>query len=67
MTDRCDGKPIPSLEELYPTLTDADRTPADENLERYVRLAWRISQRVIAGSPADPQDAVDEERRRSIP
>ena len=56
----------PTLREVYPTLSEADLKTAEENLDRYLQLAWRIYERTISGSPADPQASVDGETLGSV-
>jgi hypothetical protein len=43
---------IPTLKELYPTLTDNQLKEAEENLDGYLEIVWRIYQRVSSDPEA---------------
>ncbi len=37
---------LPAIRDLYPQLSDAELQQAEENLDRYIALVWRIYERV---------------------
>jgi hypothetical protein len=43
-----ENKPASTLRDLYPTLTDEQLREAEENLDQYLNLAWRIYDRLIS-------------------
>lgn len=44
-------KPVPTIRDLYPTLTDPELKEAEENIERYLAIVLRIFERQEAQSP----------------
>ena len=47
-----DKKPVPTIRDLYPNLTEKELAEAEDNLERYLALVLRIYERI----QADPEN-----------
>ncbi len=47
--------PAASLRDFYPHLTDEELKEAEENLQRYLELVWRIYERRQVSPDAHPQ------------
>ncbi len=46
MDTQPDERPVPTLKELYPSLTPAELIEADENLKRYLLIVLEIYERI---------------------
>ena len=47
-----DDQPIPTMRDLYPNLAETDLAIAEQNLEQYLLLVWRIYERISADPEA---------------
>jgi hypothetical protein len=45
-----DPEIIAMMREIYPALNEEQLSEAKENLERYLKLAWRIAERIVRES-----------------
>jgi Tfp pilus assembly protein PilF len=45
-----DPEILTMMREIYPALNEQELNEAKENLERYLKLAWRIAERIVRES-----------------
>lgn len=64
MTTENDNSEAPTLEELYPQLSDEELEEAEENLRRYVAAVYRVHCRLYGDEDArDELETLTEQRR----
>lgn len=51
-----DSEILAMMRKMYPALGDQQLIEAKENLERYLKLAWRIADRIVKDSEKPPFD-----------
>jgi len=52
-----DSEIIAMMREIYPALNEEQLSEAKDNLERYLKLAWRIAERIVRKSEKTPFDS----------
>jgi hypothetical protein len=53
-----------TIAELYPSLSEEEQREAEYNLRRYIRLVWRIFERVKSENPKALTEVLKEARLR---